>query len=49
MVQLMNHCHRKTPHLLPHLNPDWFLPFLVLAYPGCPGKDAGKRFGISDT
>ena len=32
----------KLHHLLPHLNPDWFT-FIVLAYPGCPGKEAVKR------
>ena len=28
--------------LLFHCNPDW-LTFVVLAYPGCPGKEAVKR------
>ena len=29
-------------HLLLHLNPEW-LTFLVLAYPGCPGRKAIKQ------
>ena len=29
----------KPHHLLPRLNPD-YLTFLVMAYPGCPGKKA---------
>jgi len=39
MVQL-----KQLPpdHLLIHQNPEWFA-FLVLAYPGCPGKKAVKR------
>jgi len=32
----------KPHHLLPHLNADRFA-LLVLAYPGCPGKEAIKR------
>jgi len=35
---------RKPYHLLSHINPDWFfLYFVVLADPGCPGKEAVKR------
>jgi len=38
LVQLMP----LQPHfLLLHKNPEWFT-FLVLAYPGCPGKEAVK-------
>jgi len=29
-------------HLLLHWNPEWFA-FVVLAYPGCPGKKAVKQ------
>ena len=31
----------KSHHLLPYFNPHWF-HLLVLAYPGCPGKEAVK-------
>ena len=41
VVQLMP-LHPKPRHLLPHVNSDWFT-FLVLAYPGHPGKEAAKR------
>jgi len=33
----------KPHHLLPHLNPEWGFTFLLLAYPGCHGKEAVKR------
>ena len=36
------HCFPKPHHLLPHLNQAGFI-FLVLAYPGCPGKEAVER------
>jgi len=29
-------------HLLLHKNPEQVFTFLVLAYPGCPGKEAVK-------
>jgi len=45
IVQLMP-LHPKPYHLLPHLNPDWFT-FLVLAYPGCPGKKPLNRCSSS--
>jgi len=33
----------KSHHLLPHLNPiQTGFTFLVLAYPGCPGKEAAN-------
>jgi len=32
----------KLHHLLPYLNPDWFT-FLILAYPGRPGREAIKQ------
>ena len=31
-----------TPSSLAHQNPEWFT-FLLLAYPGSPGKDGVKR------
>ena len=34
-------CHSATPWSLAAVNPEWFT-FLVLAYPGCPGKMAIK-------
>jgi len=40
MVQLMP-LHPKTSSTLPNLNSDGFT-FLVLAYPGCPEKEAMK-------
>jgi len=42
MVQLI-HCIQKIHHLSPHLNPDWFYFFLLVACPGCPGKEVVKR------
>jgi len=43
MVPLMPLAAIPKPHLLlPRLNPDWFFPFLVPAYPGFSGKEAVK-------
>jgi len=43
MVHLMPLPYQIPRHLMPHLNPDWFLSFWYrLANPGCPGKEAVK-------
>jgi len=42
MVQLMP---LPPHHLLLQYNPEWFT-FLVLTYPGCPGKKAVKRICV---